>query len=153
MEWLEAVILSTLVLTFHRTLANVNVVAFDPSARSSHPDNSTVKVCDWENGELEWSKQGYRRRICACRFDSRRRIGEYVFPCSLSAHRRFAYRLSLSRDLRSATVSGFHDPFIKLGMGMWSVNARTSLPLRTEHSASTVRFLPGGDSLVNASHN
>ena len=42
MEWLETVILSTLVLTFHRTLANVNVVAFDPSARSSHPPAITA---------------------------------------------------------------------------------------------------------------
>lgn len=50
-------------------LANV----YDPlnSVLMSVSDNSTLKVCDWENGELEWRYQGHTRRVSACRFDSK----------------------------------------------------------------------------------
>ncbi|KAH9857429.1 nuclear distribution protein PAC1 [Lenzites betulinus] len=121
-DWLPTVTPPKLVLTGHR--ANVNAVAFHPkySALVSASDDSTMKVWDWDTGEMERTVQGHTRRVSDCEYDSK---GKYL-------------------------VSGSHDLFIKL-WDVDNEYKNISTFRGHEHSISTVRFLPGDDRIVSAS--
>ncbi|KAI0759960.1 nuclear distribution protein PAC1 [Trametes elegans] len=88
-DWIPTVSPPKLVLTGHR--ANVNAVTFHPrySVLVSASDDSTMRVWDWDTGELERTVQGHTRRVSDCDYDSK---GKYLGQLSAS-----------------------HDLFIKLG--------------------------------------
>ncbi|EJF57842.1 nuclear distribution protein PAC1 [Dichomitus squalens LYAD-421 SS1] len=121
-DWLPAVTPPKLVLTGHR--ANVNAVAFHPrySTIVSASDDSTMKVWDWETGELERTLQGHTRRVSDCEFDSKGKL----------------------------LVSGSHDLFLKL-WDVDNDYKNIATFRGHEHSISTVRFLPGDERVVSAS--
>ncbi|PIL30406.1 transporter [Ganoderma sinense ZZ0214-1] len=121
-DWLPAVTPPNLVLTGHR--ANVNAVTFHPrySVLVSASDDNTMKVWDWETGELERTLQGHTRRVSDCDFDSK---GKYL-------------------------VSGSHDLFIKL-WDVENGYKNVATFRGHEHSISTCRFLPGDARIVSAS--
>ncbi|KAI0080168.1 nuclear distribution protein PAC1 [Panus rudis PR-1116 ss-1] len=120
-DWLPTVTPPKLVLTGHR--ANVNAVTFHPrySLVVSASDDSTMKVWDWETGELDRTIQGHTRRVSDCEYDSK---GKYL-------------------------VSGSHDLFIKL-WDVDNEYKNIATFRGHEHSISTVRFLPGDDRIVSA---
>jgi platelet-activating factor acetylhydrolase IB subunit alpha len=50
----------------------VNTVAFHPlySVLASVSDDSTVKIWDWESGDLERTLKGHTKRVSGCHYNS-----------------------------------------------------------------------------------
>lgn len=70
-------------LTGHREA--VNAVAFHPlySVLASASDDCTVKIWDWESGELERTLKAHTKRVSDCQFNSKGTIlGTHTSPYS-----------------------------------------------------------------------
>lgn len=109
----------------------VTDVAFHPhfSQLATASEDTTIKVYDWETGELEQTLKGHTKPVQSIEFDH---SGQYLGTCA-------AYPVSCASDLS-----------IKL----WDV-AQGWKNVKTmhghEHSVSCVRFLPGDRHIVSAS--
>ncbi|KAF8584526.1 dynein regulator [Ramaria rubella] len=111
-------------LTGHR--GPVTALSFHPvfNNLATASEDATLKIWDWETGDLERTLKGHTRTMIDCEFDSGK------------ASRR--------------TVSCSYDLFVKL----WNVDNdyQNFATLRGhEHSVSSARFLPGDDRVVSAS--
>ena len=81
-DWLPSVSPPKHTLTGHRDM--VNTVAFHPvySVLASGSDDCTLKVWDWETGELERTLKGHTRRITDCEYDSKgKHLGTWATFC------------------------------------------------------------------------
>jgi platelet-activating factor acetylhydrolase IB subunit alpha len=140
-DWLPTAGSSKHTLTGHRDA--VNAVAFHPvySVLVSASDDSTMKVWDWETGEMERTLKGHTKRITDCEYDSK---GKNLGTFALSQIRPKCLMVS---DL---IVSCAYDLFIKL----WNVenDYQNFATLRGhEHSVSSAKFLPGDDRIISSS--
>ena len=138
-DWLPTAGSSKHTLTGHRDA--VNAVAFHPvySALVSASDDSTMKVWDWETGEMERTLKGHTKRITDCEYDSKGK--------NLGTFANSTYGPQCSHFL---TVSCAYDLFIKL----WNVenDYQNFATLRGhEHSVSSSKFLPGDDRIISSS--
>ncbi|KAL0578915.1 Lissencephaly-1 [Marasmius crinis-equi] len=109
-------------LTGHREA--VNTVTFHPlySVLASASDDCTVKIWDWESGELERTLKAHTKRVSDCQFNSK---GTLLVTCG-------------------------YDLFIKLWNV--ENEYQNSATLRGhEHSISSARFLPGDDKILSSS--
>ncbi|ESK97370.1 platelet-activating factor acetylhydrolase ib alpha subunit [Moniliophthora roreri MCA 2997] len=109
-------------LTGHREA--VNTVAFHPlySVVASASDDCTVKIWDWETGELERTLKAHTKRVSDCQFNSK---GTMLVTCGYDL---FIKLWNVENDYQnSATLRGH------------------------EHSISSARFLPGDDKIVSSS--
>ena len=110
------------VLVGHRQ--PVTSVAFHPrfSVVATASEDTTIKVWDWETGELERTLKGHTKPIQQIEFDSE---GHWLVSCSSD----LAIKLwNVDDDWRNARTLYGH-----------------------EHSISDVRFLPGDQQLISAS--
>lgn len=86
-DWLPTASSSKHTLTGHRD--QVNAVAFHPvySVIVSASDDSTMKVWDWETGEMERTLKGHTKRVTDCEYDSKgKSLGTFSrFPFLLHA--------------------------------------------------------------------
>ncbi|THH18967.1 hypothetical protein EW146_g2117 [Bondarzewia mesenterica] len=121
-DWLPTAGSPKHTLTGHRDV--VNTVAFHPvySVVASGSDDCTIKVWDWETGELERTLKGHTKRVTDCEYDSK---GKHL-------------------------VSSSYDLFIKL-WNVENDYQNFATLRGHEHSVSSVRFLPGDDRIVSAS--
>ncbi|KAI0029132.1 dynein regulator [Vararia minispora EC-137] len=121
-DWLPTASSSRHTLTGHRDA--VNAVAFHPvySALVSASDDATLKVWDWETGELERTLKGHTKRVTDCEFDSKGK----------------------------SLVSASYDLFIKL-WNVENDYQNFATLRGHEHSVSSARFLPGDDRIVSSS--
>ncbi|THU92101.1 dynein regulator [Dendrothele bispora CBS 962.96] len=109
-------------LTGHRD--KVNALAFHPlySVLASVSDDSTVKIWDWETGDLERTLKGHTKRVSGCHYNSN---GTTLATCSYDL---FIKLWNVENDYQNfATLRGH------------------------EHSISSVQFLPGDDKIVSSS--
>lgn len=63
----------------------VNAVAFHPlySVLASASDDFTIKIWDWETGELERTLKAHTKRVTDCQFDSKGKQLGASHPCSI----------------------------------------------------------------------
>lgn len=118
----------------------INAVSFHPnySILASASVDATVKIWDWETGELERTLKGHTKAVTDCDFDSSGKILGMFYPLLF---------VGVSQ-VDPATCS--QDLFIKL----WNVieDYTNFATLRGhEHSISSVRFLPGGARVASSS--
>lgn len=131
----------------------VTAISFHPvfSNLVTASDDATMKIWDWETGEVERTLKGHTRTVTDCEFDSKgKNLGA-------SLDKKTIYRLScpiclsIPRLIISpTTVSCSYDLFVKL----WNVDNdyQNFATLRGhEHSVSSARFLPGDDRIISAS--
>ncbi|KAI0044789.1 dynein regulator [Auriscalpium vulgare] len=121
-DWLPTASSSKHILTGHRD--KVNAVAFHPvySVIASASDDSTLKVWDWETGEMERTLKGHTKRVTDCEYDSK---GKNLVSC---AYDLFIKLWNVENDYQNfATLRGH------------------------EHSVSSARFLPGDDRVISSS--
>ncbi|KAF8507649.1 dynein regulator [Hysterangium stoloniferum] len=109
-------------LTGHRDA--VTAVSFHPlfSSIVSASADATLKVWDWDTGELERTLKGHTKHVSDCEYDSK---GKNLVSCS---HDLFVKLWNVENDYQNfATLRGH------------------------EHSVSSATFLPGDDRVISAS--
>ncbi|KAF5381675.1 hypothetical protein D9615_005568 [Tricholomella constricta] len=113
---------ATRTLVGHRD--KINAVSFHPtySVLASASVDATVKIWDWETGDLERTLKGHTKAVSDCDFDS---AGKVLATCS-------------------------HDLFIKLWNVLEEYTNFATLRGH-EHSISSVRFLPGDARIASSS--
>ncbi|EIM90085.1 dynein regulator [Stereum hirsutum FP-91666 SS1] len=109
-------------LTGHRGM--VNAVAFHPlySVLASASDDFTIKIWDWETGELERTLKAHTKRVTDCQFDSK---GKQL-------------------------VTSSYDLFIKL-WNVDNAYHNFATLRGHDHSVSSARFLPGDTHILSSS--
>jgi platelet-activating factor acetylhydrolase IB subunit alpha len=133
---------STAKHTFHGHRDSINAVSFHPvfSSLASASSDATIKIWDWDSGELERTLKGHTKSVTDCDYDS---TGKHLG----SRHVRH-YEHRIYRSIFSASSS--YDLFVKL----WNVDDeyKNFATLRGhEHSISSVRFLPGDNRVASSS--
>jgi platelet-activating factor acetylhydrolase IB subunit alpha len=129
--------------TFHGHREAINAVAFHPvfSSLASASGDATIKIWDWDSGELERTLKGHTKPVTDCDYDS---TGRHLGSC----HPSNIFLIPLI-DF-SLAVSSSYDLFVKL----WNVEDgyKNIATLRGhEHSISSVRFLPGDNRVASSS--
>lgn len=101
-DWLPTASSSRHTLTGHRDA--VNAVAFHPvySAMATASDDATLKVWDWESGELERTLKGHTKRVTDAEYDSK---GKRLGTPSLHLSRLCAITLRVVQSPRLTTSS------------------------------------------------
>jgi platelet-activating factor acetylhydrolase IB subunit alpha len=142
-------------LTGHRS--PVTQVAFHPvfSVLATASEDASVKVWDWEGGELERTVKGHTKAVQDVDFDPKGNLMGASRSSAAARITRSPFRAETlrkaDRDLSpplAATCSS--DLTVKL----WDTSneyKNTKTLYGHDHSVSAVRFLPSGDFLVSAS--
>ncbi|KAJ7577381.1 dynein regulator [Mycena floridula] len=109
-------------LTGHRNV--VTAVAFHPvySSLVSASEDTTLRVWDWESGELERTLKGHTRHVTDCQYDSK---GKFL-------------------------VSSSYDLFVKL-WDVENNYQNTTTFRGHEHSVSSAGFMPGDTQVISSS--
>ena len=137
-DWIPTVGSAKHTLTGHRD--SVNAVAFHPlyTVLATASDDCSVKIWDWESGDLERTLKAHTKRVSDCQFNSN---GTMLGAC---------LRLQTQSEILTLPVTFSYDLFIKL----WNVenDYQNTATLRGhEHSISSARFLPGDDKILSSS--
>ncbi|KAF8576683.1 dynein regulator [Ramaria rubella] len=109
-------------LTSHRS--PVTALSFHPlfSNIATASEDATLKVWDWDTGELERTLKGHTRSVTDCEYDSK---GKNLVSCSYDL---FVKIWNTENDYQNVATLRGH-----------------------EHSVSSARFLPGDDRVISAS--
>lgn len=121
-DWIPTSSSAKHTLTGHRD--SVNTVAFHPiySVLATASDDSSVKIWDWDSGEVERTLKAHTKRVSDCQFNS---TGTVLVTCSYDL---FIKLWNVDNDYQnSATLRGH------------------------EHSISSARFLNGDDRVISSS--
>ncbi|KAF5392747.1 hypothetical protein D9757_000907 [Collybiopsis confluens] len=121
-DWLPTASNAKHTLTGHR--GTVNAAAFHPvySVVATASDDFTIKIWDWDGGELERTLKSHTKRVSDCQYNS---TGTTLVSCGYDL---FIKLWNVENDYQNfATLRGH------------------------EHSISSARFLPGDDKIISSS--
>jgi platelet-activating factor acetylhydrolase IB subunit alpha len=81
--------------TFHGHREPINAVSFHPvfSSLASASSDATIKIWDWDSGELERTLKGHTKSVTDCDYDS---TGKHLGSCHVKHYEFCIYRYIFS---------------------------------------------------------